>query len=80
MNQLAYLAKFAGQETEDFADALKELSIKAGDAVEGGEKMADTMGVLFDKMGGAKKWVGENDPIKKLYALREAYQQLSLAD
>ncbi len=42
--------------------------------------MADTMGVLFDKMGGAKKWVGENDPIKKLYALREAYQQLSLAD
>lgn len=80
MNQLAYLAKYAGQETEDFADALKELSIKAGDAVEGGEKMADTMGVLFDKMGGAKKWVGENDPIKKIYALREAYQQLSLAD
>ncbi len=38
MNQLAYLAKFAGQETEDFADALKELSIKAGDAVEGGER------------------------------------------
>lgn len=80
MNQLAYLAKFAGQETEDFADALKELSIKAGDAVEGGEKMADTMGVMFDKMGGAKKWVGENDPIKKIYALREAFQQLSLAD
>ncbi|WP_429078291.1 hypothetical protein [Aeromonas veronii] len=80
MNQLAYMAKYAGQETEDFADALKELSIKAGDAVEGGEKMADTMGVLFDKMGGAKKWVGENDPIKKIYALREAFQQLSLAD
>ncbi|WP_337076751.1 hypothetical protein [Aeromonas dhakensis] len=80
MNSLAYMAKYAGQETEDFADALKELSIKAGDAVESGEKMADTMGVLFDKMGGAKKWVGENDPIKKLYALREAYQQLSLAD
>ncbi|MDM5119981.1 hypothetical protein [Aeromonas hydrophila] len=80
MNQLAYMAKYTGQETEDFADALKELSIKAGDAVEGGEKMADTMGVLYDKMGGAKKWVGENDPIKKFNALRDAFQQLNAAD
>ncbi|HEH9442045.1 TPA: hypothetical protein SIA39_004118 [Aeromonas sobria] len=81
MNALAYMAKYAGQETEDFADALKELSIKAGDVIEAGNTMSDTMGVFFGKMeGGAKKWVGENDPIKKLYALREAWHQLSLAE
>uniref|UniRef100_UPI00051BFDE9 hypothetical protein n=1 Tax=Aeromonas lacus TaxID=558884 RepID=UPI00051BFDE9 len=80
MNQMAYVANYAGVELEDVLDAMKEFSIKAGDAVEAGEAVTNTMSAFYKAAGGAQMWNNETSPVIKLNKLREAFQKLSDSD
>jgi hypothetical protein len=76
--QLSYIAGATGGELEDYLDALKEVSIKAGDVIEGGGGVTNTMSAFFKRTGmSAAEWAGENDPIKKFDALYDSFQQLN---
>lgn len=79
--QLSYIAGATGGELEDYLDALKEVSIKAGDVIEGGGGVTNTMSAFFKRTGmTAAEWAGENDPIKKFDALYDSFQQLNDAE
>ncbi|HHW4400212.1 TPA: hypothetical protein ACUNCG_000756 [Aeromonas hydrophila] len=79
--QLSYIAGATGGELEDYLDALKEVSIKAGDVIEGGGGVTNTMSAFFKRTGmTAAEWAGDNDPIKKFDALYVSFQQLNDAD
>lgn len=80
MNQMAYVANYAGVELEDALDAMKEFSIKAGDAVEAGGAVTNTMSAFYKAAGGADKWNAETNPVTKINMLREAFQKLSSSD
>ncbi|WP_429118173.1 hypothetical protein [Aeromonas veronii] len=75
--QMSYIASAAGFELEDYLDAMKEVSIKAGDVVEGGGGVTNTMSAFFKRTSmSAAEWAGENDPIKKFDALHKAFESL----
>ncbi|WP_421292967.1 hypothetical protein [Aeromonas veronii] len=80
MNQVAYMANYAGIEAEDLLDAMKEISIKAGDATEAGGKVTNTMTAFYKAAGGAGMWEKETNPVTKINNLRIAFQKLSDSD